>query len=112
MNEDIDIEKKIKNMMEELHALKAAKTVGLLLNSYSWDSGDSYNWQNKNYKIVFGNGQFPVITHFNSLGTISVFTPSEENGSMVQIFNFQQGIGQTDRIVITSTRPIISVSEV
>ena len=109
MNENIDFEERCKNLLEEVHALKAAKSVGVLLKSYSWDSGEGYAWQNRNYKITFGAGEFPVITHFNNLGTITAFTPSMEGDTMVQIFNMQLGGGATDRIVITSTRPIISV---
>ena len=112
MNENIEFEERMKSLMAEVHSLKSAKAVGLLLTSYSWDSGSTYNWQNRNYKIVFGDGEFPVITHFNSLGTITTFTPTIQGGTMQQIFNFNAGGASTDRIVITSTRPIVSVSAI
>lgn len=101
------LEHRVKRLKEELAALKQAKKVGLLLKSYSWDSGDNYNWQNRNYKITFGGGKFPVIAHFNDLGVITAFSPYEEGGNTVQIFNYQS-IG-VNRIIIVSTRPILSV---
>lgn len=102
----------LKNLVEEVHALKQAKHAGTLLTCYTWDSGEGYNWENRNYKITYGDGTQPVVARFSDWGTVTMFSPAKENGVTVQIFNMQLGGAAADRLIISATRPIVSVEAI
>lgn len=100
---DNNLQQRLKTLIEEIAALKAAKKAGLLLKSETYID-EEFNYATGLSKITYADGAQPIITVDYSSIKGTMFAPEGNE----QYF-YYAGSGAIGTLHLQSTRPIISV---